>query len=439
MERNSMNELLKWKNKKNRKPLLLYGARQVGKTYLVKKFGEKYFKDMIYVNFETNNIIGNIINEDITPDYIIKNLEIAFNKKIDKDNTLIFFDEIQKNTRALTSLKYFCENAPEYYVIGAGSLLGVHINKKEFSFPVGKVDFLTIYPMSFDEFLINSGNEILKDKIVECYKSNTPLPTTMHNKAIDLYYDYLTIGGMPEVVQEFINTNSLINAIDYQKGIIESYKNDITKYCEEPNQANKIIATFNSIPIQLAKDNKKFQYKLIQKGGSSSIFGESINWLVNAGIVNECIKTKIGIPLKMYESIDSFKLYMNDVGLLTNLSEIPLYLIKNREAVNETMLGMLTENYVASSLKHNGLNLNYWKNDYDSELDFILQSEKGLIIPLEVKTSTHIKSRSLTNYINEYKPKYAIRVSQRNFGFKNNIKSVPLYAVFCINKTNLDL
>lgn len=439
MERNSMNELLKWKNKKNRKPLLLYGARQVGKTYLVKKFGEKYFKDMIYVNFETNNIIGNIINEDITPDYIIKNLEIAFNKKIDKDNTLIFFDEIQKNTRALTSLKYFCENAPEYYVIGAGSLLGVHINKKEFSFPVGKVDFLTIYPMSFDEFLINSGNEILKDKIVECYKNNTPLPTTMHNKAIDLYYDYLTIGGMPEVVKEFINTNSLINAIDYQKGIIESYKNDITKYCEEPNQANKIIATFNSIPIQLAKDNKKFQYKLIQKGGSSSIFGESINWLVNAGIVNECIKTKIGIPLKMYESIDSFKLYMNDVGLLTNLSEIPLYLIKNREAVNETMLGMLTENYVASSLKHNGLNLNYWKNDYDSELDFILQSEKGLIIPLEVKTSTHIKSRSLTNYINEYKPKYAIRVSQRNFGFKNNIKSVPLYAVFCINKTNLDL
>lgn len=434
-----MKDLIKWKNKKNRKPLLLYGARQVGKTYLIKEFGKRYFKDIIYVNFETNNIIDKIIDENITPSYIIKNLEIAFNKKIDKNETLIFFDEIQRNTRALTSLKYFCEEAPEYYIIGAGSLLGVHIKKKKFSFPVGKVDFLTIFPMSFDEFLLNTGNELLLDKIVECYNNNSSMPSLLHNKAIDLYYDYLTIGGMPEVVQEFIDSNSTINAIDYQRAIIESYKNDITKYCDEYNDANKIIATFDSIPIQLAKDNKKFQYKLIQKGGTSTIFGESINWLVNAGIVNKCTKTKIGIPLKMYEELDSFKLYMNDVGLLTNFSEFPLYLIKNREAVNESMIGMLTENYVACSLKYNDLNLNYWKNDYDSELDFILQSEKGLIIPLEVKTSTHVKARSLNNYIEEFKPKYSIRVSLKNFGFKNNIKSVPLYAVFCIDKNSLDM
>ncbi len=439
MQRNAMKELIAWKNKENRKPLLLYGARQVGKTYLVKEFGQKYFKDMIYVNFETNNIISNIIDEDITPDYIIKNLEIAFNKKIDKDNTLIFFDEIQRNTRALTSLKYFCENAKEYHIIGAGSLLGVHINKKDFSFPVGKVDFLTIYPMSFDEFLINTNNKLLMDKIVECFNNNTSMPSTLHDKAMNLYYDYLTIGGMPEVVQEFINSNSCLSAIDYQKNIIESYKNDITKYCNETNDANKILATFDSIPIQLAKDNKKFQYKLVGKGGTSSIFGESINWLVNAGIVNKCIKTKVGVPIKMYEELESFKLYMNDVGLLTNLSEFPLYLIKNREAASETMIGMLTENYVASSLKFNNLNLDYWKNDYDSELDFILQSEKGLIIPLEVKASTHVKSRSLNNYMCEYNPKYAIRVSGRNFGFKNNIKSIPLYSVFCINKNSLDL
>ena len=438
MQRNAMNDLIKWKNKKNRKPLLLYGARQVGKTYLVKEFGEKYFKDMIYVNFETNNIIGNIINEDISPDYIIKNLEIAFNKKIDKNNTLIFFDEIQRNSRALTSLKYFYENAKDYYIIGAGSLLGVHINQKDFSFPVGKVDFLTIYPMSFDEFLLNTNNEQLKDNIIKCYKNNEPLPKTLHDKAMDFYFDYLTVGGMPEVVQEFINTNSTMNAIDYQKNIIESYKNDITKYCETSSEANKILATFDSIPMQLAKENKKFQYKLIQKGGTSSIFGESINWLVNAGVVNKCVKTKIGVPLKMYEELDSFKLYMNDVGLLTNLSEFPLYLIRNREAVNETMIGMLTENYVASSLKYNGLNLNYWKNDYESELDFVLQSEKGRIIPLEVKTNTHVKARSLNNYIQEFKPPYAIRISSRNFGFKNDIKSVPLYAVFCVNKNNLD-
>lgn len=437
MERKAMNDLVAWKNSKNRKPLLLYGARQVGKTYLVKEFGEKYFKDIIYVNFETNDIIGKMIDENITPEYIIKNLEIVFGKVIDKDNTLIFFDEIQKNTRALTALKYFCEDAPEYYIIGAGSLLGIQIGKKEFSFPVGKVEFLTIYPLSFEEFLINTNNSLLAQKIWECFNKNQAMPDSIHKKALELYYDYLSIGGMPEVVKEFINTNSTINAIDYQKDIIESYKNDITKY-SEPSDSPKIIATFDSIPVQLAKDNKKFQYKVVQRGGTSTIFGDSINWLVNAGIVNKCIKTKIGVPLKMYEELDSFKLYMNDVGLLTNLSEFPIYLIKNREAVNETMIGMLTENYVASSLKYNNLNLNYWKNEYDSELDFILQSEKGLIIPLEVKTSNHTKSRSLNNYMKEFNPKYGIRLSSKNFGFKNNIKSVPLYAAFCINKNSLD-
>lgn len=438
MERKAMQDLIAWKNSKVRKPLLLYGARQVGKTYLVKEFGKKYFKDIIYINFETNNIISKIIDENISPKYIIQNLEIAFNKVIDKENTLIFFDEIQRNTRALTSLKYFCEEAPEYYIIGAGSLLGVHINKKDFSFPVGKVDFLTIYPMSFEEFLINTNNTILLKNIKESYTTNMALPDTIHKKALNLYYDYLTVGGMPEVLNEFINSNSIVNSIDYQNDIIESYKNDITKY-SEPTYAPKIIATFNSIPTQLAKENKKFQYKLIQKGGTSSIFGDSINWLENAGIVNKCVKTKIGIPLKMYEELDSFKLYMNDVGLLTNLSEFPIYFIKNREAVNETMLGMLTENYVASSFKINNLNLNYWKNDYESELDFILQSENGLIIPVEVKTNIHTKSKSLNNYMKEYNPKYGIRLSSKNFGFKNNIKSVPLYAAFCITKQNLDI
>lgn len=439
MQRNAMKNLISWKQKTNRKPLLLYGARHVGKTYLVKEFGNQYFDDIIYFNLETNSIVGNMIDENISPEYIIKNLEIVFNKKIDKDKTLIFFDEIQRNTRALTSLKYFCEEAPEYYVIGAGSLLGVHVNPKDYSFPVGKVDFLTIYPMSFDEFLINTGNEFLIDKIRECFKHNTAISNTLHEKAMNLYEDYLMVGGMPEVVREFIQSKSAISAIDYQKNILESYKNDITKYCKNMNEANKILATFQSIPIQLAKDNKKFQYKFIQRGGTSSIFGNSVNWLVNAGIVNQCVKTKIGVPLKMYEELDFFKIYMNDVGLLTNLSEFPLYLIKNREAVNETMIGMITENYVASSLKFNGLNLNYWKNNQTSEVDFILQSEKGLLIPLEVKASTHVKARSLHNYIETYKPKYAIRVSSRNFGFKDGIKSVPLYAVFCIDKDSLDL
>ena len=439
MKRNAMNDLINWKDKKNRKPLLLYGARQVGKTYLVKEFGNTYFEDMIYINFETNNLVGKIFENDINVQNIIKNLELFFGKKIIKEKTLIFFDEIQRNTRALSSLKYFCEDANDYFVVAAGSLLGVHINQKDYSFPVGKVDFLTIYPLSFDEFLLNSGYDGLIQEIKDCYNSNKKLDDTIHEKALDLYYDYLTLGGMPEVVNDYLVNKSLIGSIDYQKNIVESYKNDITKYCENTNLANKVIAAFDSIPIQLGKDNKKFQYKLIQKGGTSSIFGDSIDWLLNASIVNKCIKTKIGIPLKMYEEVDSFKLYMNDVGLLTNLSEFPLYLLKNRDAANDLMIGMLTENYVATTFKINGLNLNYWKNEYDSKLDFILQSNNGNIIPVEVKTSIHTKSRSLNNYMIEYNPVYAIRISSKNFGFENNIKSVPLYAVFCIKKDNLDI
>lgn len=434
MKRKAMDKLIAWKNNQNRKPLLLYGARQVGKTYLVKEFG-KLFDDMIYVNFETNEIINNIINENIEPNNIIKQLEVFFNKKI-TENTLIFFDEIQQNPRALTSLKYFCEDAPNYYVIGAGSLLGVHIKRENYSFPVGKVDILNIYPLDFEEFLMATNNDLLIDEIKKSYSNNTKISKLLHEKSLDLYSDYLAIGGMPEVVFEYTKSNSLITAIDIQTKILESYKNDITKYTSY-QEANKILAAFESIPAQLAKDNKKFQYKLIQKGGTSTIFGYAIDWLVNSGVTNKCYKTNIGVPLKMYEQLDSFKLYMNDVGLLTNLSKFPLYLIKNQEIGNELMIGMLTENYVASCFKFNDLNLNYWQNDYQSEIDFVLQTEKGNIIPVEVKTSDHVKSRSLTNYINEYNPKYAIRISSKNFGFKNNIKSVPLYAVFCIN--NLDI
>ena len=394
---------------------------------------------MIYVNFEKNDIVSNMINEDITPEFIIKNLEVIFEKKIDKDKTLIFFDEIQRNPRALTSLKYFCEEASEYHIIGAGSLLDVYINEKDYSFPVGKVELLTIYPLSFEEFLFNTNNKILLDEIRECFITNKAMSSVMHKKAMDLYYDYLVVGGMPEIVQDYINNNSFISASDLQYTILESYKNDIIKYCENKQEASNILSTFDSIPNQLAKDNKKFQYKLIRKGGTSSIFGESINWLVNAGIVNKCVKVKPFIPLKMNEEIESFKIYMGDTGLLIKSSNYPIYLIKSLDLVNEVMIGMITENYVQEEFKINDLNLNYWKNDYDSEVDFILQSNNGLIIPVEVKSSDNVKSRSLSNYIKEFNPKYAIRISSKNFGFKNNIKSVPLYAVFCINKDSLDI
>ncbi len=433
-----MKDLISWKNNSKRKPLLLYGARQVGKTYLIKEFGKSYYENTIYVNFETNLIAKEIIETDIDPKNIIKQLEIIFNQRILKEKTLIIFDEIQENPRALTSLKYFYENEPDYHIIGAGSLLGVHIKRKNYSFPVGKVDSLTIHPMDFEEFLIVTENEFLVDEIKRCFHSDQQMNKLLHEKALTLYNDYLTLGGMPEVIDVYLKENSMISAIDIQSKIISDYKNDITKYAESNNESNKIIATFDSIPNQLAKDNKKFQYKLVKKGGSSSIFGDSIHWLVNAGITMQCYKTKIGVPLKMFEQLESFKLYMNDVGLLTNLSNFPIYLINNREAANEMMIGMLTENYVASNFKFNGLNLHYWQSEYDAKIDFILQSKKGNIIPVEVKSKTNTHSRSLNSYINEFEPKYSIRISQKNFGFENNIKSVPLYAVFCITEDSLD-
>ena len=439
MERKVMKNLLDWKKSKKRKPLLIYGARQVGKTYIVKEFGTQQYENMIYVNFEKNKIVSKMIDEDIKPEEIIKNLEIAFNQRIEKEKTLIFFDEIQENSRALTSLKYFCEEANDYHIIGAGSLLGVHVKKKNFSFPVGKVDFLPVYPLSFDEFLLNTNNEMLLQEIKECYRDNKKIAEINHEKAMKLYRDYLVLGGMPEVVQEYIDSNSLISAIDNQSDIIESYRSDMTKYSEE-DTGNKIVATYNSIPIQLAKENKKFQYKIIQKGGTSTIFGDSIAWIVNAGIATKCEKLpeKVGVPLEMYKEIESFKLYMNDVGLLTNMSNFPLYLIQNQETVNEMMIGMLTENYVASSLKYNSINLYYWKNNGECEVDFVVQSENGLIIPIEVKSSKNTKSKSLNMYIQTNKPKYSIRISSKNFGYVNNIKSVPLYATFCITNKSLD-
>lgn len=432
-----MIDLIAWKNKKNRKPLLIYGARQVGKTYLLKEFGKQEFLNTIYVNFETNEIVNNIIKSNIEPKNIVKELEVIYNQKIDPNTTLIIFDEIQENPRALTALKYFCEDAPLYYIVGAGSLLGVHIHRENYSFPVGKVDSMTIYPLNFEEFLFNTGNDLLIKEIKSSFESNKKLPATIHEKAILLYKDYLAIGGFPEVVNEYINTSSLISAIDIQGNILNSYRSDIRKY-NSNTLSNKILATFDSIPNQLAKDNKKFQYKIIKKGGTSSIFNVSIDWLVNAGITNKCYKTNIGVPLKMYEEIESFKLYMSDTGLLTNMSKFPIYLIKNQDAVNDLMIGMLTENYVASCFIYNKLNLNYWQSDNTSEIDFVLQSKNGLIIPVEVKSSTHTKSKSLNNYILKYNPKYSIRISEKNFGFNNNIKSVPLYAVFCITDESLD-
>ena len=430
MKREIVSELLKWKNSNNRKPLIIHGARQVGKTYIVKQFGKENYDNLIYVNFETNQEISLQISESIDAKYIINKLELFYGEKILPEKTLIFFDEIQANERALTSLKYFYEQAPEYHIIAAGSLLGIAINRKNYSFPVGKVQMINMYPLSFKEFLVAIGRENLIEKIQEHFDSNKRMDKDIHELCLKLYRTYLVVGGMPEVVQTYLEEQKIISTIDIQAEILESYERDMTKYADN-SLSNRIISAFDSIPLQLAKDNPKFQYKVISKGGTSSIFGEAILWLKNSGIVNQVYKATAELPLEMHKDLTSFKLYMSDVGLFVNKARYPLYQIDLSSQPTMISMGPLTEHYVANELKVKGFETYYWESDGKAELDFLIQKDI-YIVPIEVKSNVHTKSRSLDLYMKKYNPKYAIRISEKNFGFENGIKSVPLYAVFCI-------
>lgn len=430
MKRKIIDDLIKWKESKNRKPLIIHGARQVGKTYIIKQFGKENYENLIYVNFETNKEFSSQISDSIDVKYILNKLELFYGEKIIPGKTLIFFDEIQANERALTSLKYFYEDAPEYHVIAAGSLLGIAINRKNYSFPVGKVQMINMYPISFQEFLVAIGRENLIEEIRKHFANNEKMDKDIHELCLKLYRTYLVVGGMPEVVQTYLAEGKTIAAIDVQTMILESYERDMTKYADN-SLSNKIISAFDSIPVQLAKDNQKFQYKVISKGGSSSIFGDAILWLKNSGIVNQVNKVTPELPLEMHKDLTSFKLYMSDVGLFVNKAKYPLYQVDLSTQPTMISMGPLTEHYVANELKVNGYELYYWESNGKAELDFLIQKNTD-IVPIEVKTSVHTKSRSLDIYMKNCNPNYAIRISEKNFGLENNIKSVPLYAVFCI-------
>ena len=430
MEREIVSELIKWKKSKNRKPLIVHGARQVGKTYIIKKFGKENYENLIYVNFETNQELSSQIAESIDAKYVINKLELFFGEKILPEKTLIFFDEIQANERALTSLKYFCEDAPEYHVIAAGSLLGIAINRKNYSFPVGKVQMINMYPLSFKEFLVAIGRENLIEEIQKHFETNERMDKDIHELCLKLYRTYLIVGGMPEVVQTYLDEQKIISAIDVQAEILDSYERDMTKYADN-SLSNRIISAFDSIPVQLAKENQKFQYKVISRGGTSSIFGEAILWLKNSGIVNQVYKATAELPLEMHKDLASFKLYMSDVGLFVNKAKYPLYQVDLSNQPTMISMGPLTEHYVANELRTKGYEPYYWESDGKAELDFLIQKDVN-IIPIEVKASVHTKARSLDLYMKKYNPDYAIRISEKNFGFENGIKSVPLYAVFCV-------
>ncbi len=430
MEREIIKKLIDWKNSKTRKPLIIHGARQVGKTYIIKEFGKKFYENLIYVNFETNKEISEQIDDSIDAKYIINKLELFYGEKILPEKTLIFFDEIQANERALTSLKYFCEDAPEYHIISAGSLLGIAINRENYSFPVGKVQMIDMYPLSFKEFLIAIGRENLIGEIQKHFDNNERMDNDIHELCLKLYRTYLVVGGMPEVVKTYLEEQKIIATLDVQAMILDSYVRDMTKYADTA-ESNKIIATFDSIPVQLAKENQKFQYKVISRGATSSLFGSAILWLKNSGIVNQVFKTESQLPLEMYKDLSAFKLYMTDVGLFVNKARYPLYQIDLSKQPTMISMGPLTEHYVANELRINGYETYYWESNGIAEVDFLIQKEAN-IIPIEVKSNIHTKSRSLNLYMKKYNPAYAIRISEKNFGYENNIKSVPLYATFCI-------
>ncbi len=429
MKRKIYDYLIKWKNlKENKMPLILYGARQVGKTYIVTEFGKNNYKNMVYVNFEQDEKIIPYFETSVSPENIIKVLENFYNTEIIPYGTLIFFDEIQNCNRALTSLKYFTEQAPEYDIIAAGSLLGVSINREKYSFPVGKVIMKTVYPLDFEEFLWANNKELLIKEIKESFGQNKPINETLHKEALELYKEFLIVGGMPMVVESYLKKTETIKYTEIQNLILSAYTADMAKYTEN-SQSIKTISAYESIPNQLGKENKKFQFSMIQKGARASIFGESIDWLINAGLVLKCDRTTRGdVPPNMYTDISAFKIYMSDVGLLSNKAKITS---NNLNEYNQLYRGAITENYVANQLVQNGYELYYWETTNGSEVDFIIIKDEK-IIPIEVKTSEKTKSKSLNSFIKQYKPEYSIRISSKNFGFENGIKSVPLYATFLI-------
>jgi predicted AAA+ superfamily ATPase len=430
MNRKIEERLIEWKClTEGRMPLLIYGARQVGKTYILNEFGKKHYRNIVYVNLETNLAVARYFSDDINPERLIRFLETTVNDVITPGETLIILDEIQSCERALTSLKYFCENAPEYHVAAAGSLLGVAVNREQFSFPVGKVDSITLYPLDFEEFLWALGEERLAAEIRDCFSRMEAMPEALHLKAVELYRCYLIVGGMPACVAAFAESGKTVLIPNIQNEIANNYVADMAKYAK-PEETVKIRACYDSIPAQLAKENKKFQYKVVQRGGSATLFGASIDWLVQAGVVLKCRKIDQAInPIAVYEDLSSFKLYLSDVGMLTMRAGIPQQTVLSGES--NLFMGSVAENYIAQALAAKGYPLFYWTSDYAAELDFILQKETK-IIGVEVKKGVKARSRSLSVFTQKYSPAYTIRLSEKNFGKEDHIRAIPHYAAFCI-------
>ena len=432
MKRKIYEDLLKWKNTESKIPLMVVGARQIGKTYIIDEFCKKEFKKYIYINLLETPEIVSIFSRDINVMEKFKRMEIFLDTKIDIENTVIFFDEVQESEDIISALKFFCESEEKFKIICTGSLLGVKINRFKKSFPVGKVRILNMASMDFEEFLMANENLMLIDEIYNSYNKMIPIDNVLHNKSIELYKMYLCVGGMPEAVKDIINKK--MNILEFNKNIasdiIISYLNDMNKYVVSNAESIKIEAIYKSIPTQLSNPSNKFQYSKLNKNARSRDYIEPLNWLISSSMIYKSNLIKnIQIPLKGFIDENCFKLYLSDVGLLTSLLGVKYndIILDNLEIYK----GIITENYVATQFVSNKNDLYYWSSSNKAEIDFLLYNDDG-IIPVEVKANKNIKSKSLNMYVEKFKPKYSIRISNKNFGFENGIKSVPLYATFCI-------
>jgi predicted AAA+ superfamily ATPase len=429
--RKIMDYFLKWKNSPYRKPLILQGARQVGKTYSILAFGREQYENVAYLNFETDRLLAKTFEESIDPEYLIPILSRISGQTIIRGKTLIVLDEIQLCERALTSLKYFCENAPEYHIIAAGSLLGVAVNREKYSFPVGKVDMKTLYPMDMEEFLLAFGEDQLVSQVKDCFQNNTPMPATLHDTALSYYRQYLVVGGMPECVSKYLETKDFILVRHTQNVVLTSYLNDMSKYNSQ-NEIKKTRLVYDNITVQLSRKNTRFQYKLIKTGARAAEFENAIEWLVLSGIITRVFRVEHPKkPLENYRDIDSFKTYVSDVGLLCAKKDIIAADVLYLSSELDDFKGGMVENYVCCQLIANNYNSYYWLSDRGAEVDFIIQ-RNGKIIPIEVKSADNTKAKSLNVYMDAYKPEYAIKLSTKNFGFEDGKKTVPLYAAFCV-------
>lgn len=426
MDRIAMEKLISWKKKKNRKPLIIEGARQVGKTWLMKEFGKLYFADTIYVNFDSNAWLSDLFSSDLDPERLITDLEIYAGRKINPENTLLIFDEVQEVPRALSSLKYFYEDAPEYYIVCAGSLLGIALHEGT-SFPVGKVDFLKLYPLSFREFLMATG----KGRFAELLSTRDfQMMTSFRQTYIDALKYYYYVGGMPEAVLNFSEEKDFNEVRSIQKRILDAYEQDFSKHAPV-ELVPKIRMLWNSIPSQLAKENKKFIYGLLREGARAKEYETAIMWLSDCGLIHKVSRVNtIGTPLKAYEDLKAFKLFVLDVGLLSCMTGLSQRTLLDGNQLFVEFKGALTEQYVCQQLQTIAdLQTYYYTNDRGScEIDFVVDNGDR-IIPVEVKAEINLRAKSLKVYQEKFQPKLSIRTSMADYRKEDWLINLPLYAI----------